>query len=68
MRRINWRMVIGGVVFTALAVGFFVFMSTMASSSTDPVEFMKIVGNVSGVVAGISVVLIILGLIGKKIS
>ena len=67
MRKRNWRFVFTGFLFLALAIGFFFFMTTIASSSTDPVAFMEIVGNVSGVVGGISVVLIIVGLIGKKV-
>lgn len=66
MRQRNWRMVIGGFVFLILAIGFFLFMSTIASTSTDPVELMRTVGSASGVVGGISVVLILLGLVGKK--
>jgi multidrug resistance efflux pump len=66
MRRRNWRFVATGVLFIVLAVGFFFFMTLMAPQSTDPAEMMRIVGQASGVVVGISVVLIILGLIGKK--
>jgi multidrug resistance efflux pump len=66
MRRRNWRVVTTGVILIALAVGFFFFMSLMAPQSTDPAELMRIVGQVSGAVIGISVVMIVLGLIGKK--
>lgn len=66
MRRRNWRFVTTGFLFIILAAGFFFFMSLMAPQSTDPAEMMRIVGQASGVVIGISVVLIILGLIGKK--
>ncbi len=66
MRKRNWRFVFTGFLFLALALGFFFFMTTIAPSSTDPVAFMEIVGNASGVVGGLSVFLIILGLIGKK--
>lgn len=66
MRTRNWRLVFTGFLFLALALGFFFFMATIAPSSTDPVEVMKIVGQASGVVGGISLVLIIIGLIGKK--
>jgi hypothetical protein len=66
MRQRNWRMVIGGFVFLILAISFFLFMSTIASTSTDPVELMRTVGSASGVVGGMSVVLILLGLVGKK--
>jgi hypothetical protein len=67
MRRRNWRFVATGVLFIVLAVGFFFFMTLMAPQSTDPVEMMRIVGQASGVVFGVSIVLIILGLIGKKV-
>ncbi len=67
MRRTNWRVVIVGVVLAGLAIGFFFFMSSIAASSTDPVAFMETVGTVSGVVGAISLVMIIFGLIGKKV-
>jgi hypothetical protein len=38
----------------------------MAPQSTDPAELMRIVGQASGAVVGVSVVMIVLGLIGKK--
>lgn len=66
MRRTNWRMIIGGFIFLAFAVGFFFFMSLNAPNSTDPAELMRIVGGVSGTVGGISLVMILFGLIGKK--
>ena len=67
MRQKNWRMIIGGLVFNILAFGFFFFMLSIASKSTDPVAFTQIVGQVSGVVGGIGIVMIIVGLIGKKV-
>ena len=67
MRQRNWRMVIGGFLFLILAIGFFLFMSSIASTSTDPAELMRTVGSVSGVVGGISIILILLGLVGKKV-
>jgi hypothetical protein len=67
MRRRNWRVILSGFVLIILALGFYLFMLTVASQSTDPVEFMKTVGTVSGVLAGISIVMIILGLVGKKV-
>jgi hypothetical protein len=66
MRRRNWRFVATGVLFIILAVGFFFFMSLIAPQSTDPVEMMRIVGQAAGAAIGISVVLILVGLIGKK--
>jgi hypothetical protein len=67
MRRKNWRVVIVGVVLTVIALGFYFFMQSIAPNSTDPAALMQTVGTVTGVVAGISLVMIILGLIGKKI-
>ena len=67
MRRRNWRVILSGFVLIVLALGFYLFMLTVASQSTDPVEFMRIVGTVSGVLVGISIAMIILGLVGKKV-
>jgi hypothetical protein len=67
MRQRNWRVIFTGVLLSILAAGFFFFMLTVASQSTDPVEFMKTVGTVSGVLAGISIAMIIMGLVGKKV-
>jgi len=67
MRRRNWRVVITGFVLIMLAAGFFFFMTSVASSSSDPVEMMRTVGSVSGTLVGISVAMIIFGLIGKKV-
>jgi multidrug resistance efflux pump len=67
MRRKNWRVVMVGFVLIAIALGFYFFMLSIAANSTDPVALMQTVGTVSGVVAGISLIMIIIGLIGKKI-
>ena len=67
MRRRNWRIVITGFLFIAMAIGFFLFMMTIAPQSTDPAEFMRIVGSASGTVIGVCVAIIIVGLIGKKV-
>ena len=67
MRRRNWRVILTGFVLIVLAIGFYFFMLTVASQSTDPVEFMRTVGGVSGVAIGISVAMIVFGLIGKKV-
>jgi len=66
MRQRNWRMVIGGFMLLVLALGFSFFMLSIASISTDPAELMRIVGGASGTVGGVSIVLILVGLIGKK--
>ena len=67
MRRKNWRIIITGFVLIVIALGFYFFMLSIASKSTDPVALMQTVGTVAGVAFGISLVLIIIGLIGKKV-
>ena len=67
MRRTNWRLVIVGGVLIVLAAGFFLVMLGMASKSNDPKTMLQTVGEVSGVVGGIALAMIVVGLIGKKI-
>ena len=67
MRQKNWRLVIVGGVLIVVAAFFFLYMRSIAPSSNDPAALMTIVGQVSGVVTGLSVVMIIFGLIGRKI-
>jgi hypothetical protein len=66
MRRKNWRLVIVGVVMVTLAVAFFLGMGTLAPKSNDPVAMMQTVGQVSGVVGVLGLVLLVFGLIGRK--
>lgn len=66
MRKRNWRLIVVGFVLGLLALGFFVFMLSMKSSSNDPAALMQTVGTVSGGVGGISLVMLVFGLIGKK--
>lgn len=67
MRQKNWRLVIAGCFFIATALGFYFFMLSIAPNSTDPVMAMQIAGRVTGIVAGVSLVMILVGLIGKKV-
>jgi len=67
MRRKNWRIIIVGFVLIVMALGFYFFMLSIASTSTDPAALMQTVGTVSGAAVGISLVMIIIGLIGKKV-
>jgi hypothetical protein len=67
MQRKNWRIIIVGFVLIVLALGFYFFMLSIASTSNDPVALMQTVGTVSGAAIGISLVMIIIGLIGKKV-
>jgi len=68
MRRRNWRIIIVGFVLTVLVLGFYFFMLSIAPTSNDPATLMQTVGTVSGVVIVLSLVMILLGLIGKKVS
>ena len=66
MRVRNMRIVIVGFVLMITALAFFLFMRSIASTSNDPVALLRTVGTVTGVVSGISVVMIVAGLIGKR--
>jgi len=68
MRKKNWRLVFTGFLLLVFAAGFFFVMFTMAPQSTDPAELLRLSGQVSGAVGGVSVVLILSGLIGKKVK
>lgn len=68
MRQKNMRLVVTGAAAMVLAVGFFVGMGTLAPKSTDPVALMQIVGQVSGVVGGIGLVMMVFGLIGRRVQ
>jgi hypothetical protein len=67
MRHRNGRVAITGFVLLLLALGFYFFMLSIASTSNDPATLMRTVGMVSGVVVGVSLVMVLLGLIGKKV-
>ena len=67
MRRKNWRAVILGCILLIGALAFFFYMLSIASKSTDPAALMQIVGTVAGTVGGLSVAMILFGLIGKKV-
>lgn len=66
MRRTNWRVVIVGFILIVAAAAFFFFMQTTAPKSNNPVELMTTVGQVSGVVGAIGLVMIAFGLIGRR--
>jgi nicotinamide riboside transporter PnuC len=67
MRRKNWRIVIVGFVLIVLALGFYFFMLSIAATYNDPAALMQTVGTVAGAAVGISLVMIVIGLIGKKV-
>ncbi|HUM28012.1 MAG TPA: hypothetical protein PKN81_17365 [Anaerolineales bacterium] len=66
MRKRNWRLVGFGIFLLILAIGFYFFMATIAPTSLDPVTMMETVGSTSGTVGGLSIAIILIGLIGKK--
>ena len=66
MRQRNLRLIAVGTVLLVLAVLFFLSMRDMTLWSNDPVALMRTVGEVSGVVGGISLVMIVFGLVGRK--
>jgi hypothetical protein len=68
MRRKNLRVVIVGVVLFVLAIAFFLLMLSLAPRSNDPVELMRVVGMVSGVVSGLAITMIVVGQIGTKVQ
>jgi formate-dependent nitrite reductase membrane component NrfD len=56
-----------GIALFVIALASFLFMLSIASKSSDPVALMQTVGTVAGVVGGISLVMIVLGLVGKRV-
>jgi hypothetical protein len=68
MRKRKWRLIAVGTVLLVLAVLFFLSMRDMTLWSNDPVALMRTVGEVSGAVGGVSLVMIVFGLIGRKVA
>jgi hypothetical protein len=66
MRRRNWRLIIVGVALIGAGAGFFAYMGALAPKSNDPAVMMQTVGQASGVVCGIALVMLLFGLIGKR--
>ena len=66
MRRKNWRLVIVGAVLVLAAPAFFFFFLEMAPKSNNRAALLQTVGQVSGVVGGIGLVMLVIGLLGKK--
>lgn len=66
MRKRNLRLIVVGIMLLGAAGLFFLAMMGMIPQSNDPAVLMSTVGQVSGAVGGISVAMIIVGLIGKK--
>lgn len=66
MRKRNWRLVIVGIFLIVIGFAIFLFVPSLGAYSTDPVEFTRLIGQIAGAMIGVSVALIIFGLIGKK--
>ena len=66
MRRRNWRLVIVGLLMVVLAGGFALFMTSIAGKSNDPVALMRTVGQVSGVVGALGLVMALFGFVGRR--
>ena len=65
MRQIDRRLVIAGGVLVLAAIAFFVYMQAIAPASNDPKALMETVGEVSGIVGAIGIVMAMVGLRGK---
>ncbi|HJT96805.1 MAG TPA: hypothetical protein VJ696_00680 [Rhodanobacteraceae bacterium] len=68
MRQPNKRVAATGAGLVALAIVFFLYMMSIASKSNDPKALMETVGQVCGVAGAIGLVMIVLGLLGRKIA
>jgi uncharacterized protein (TIGR03382 family) len=66
MRQMNLRVLITGLALIVLAVGFFLYMLTLAPKSNDPAALMQTVGMVSGAVGALGLVLALFGAIGRR--
>jgi Ni,Fe-hydrogenase I cytochrome b subunit len=66
MLSINVRVVVTGAVVVLLAVGFFLGMATLTPKSNNPVAMLWTVGDASGVLSAVGIVMMIYGIVRKK--
>jgi hypothetical protein len=66
MRQRNWRLVMVGIFLIVIAFAIFLFVPSLGAYSTDPVEFTRSIGQISQVIIGLGVAMVIFGVIGKK--
>jgi hypothetical protein len=62
----NVRVIVTGAVMIVAALAFFFYMGTFAPKSNDPVGMMQTVGEVSGFVGALGLVMMIFGALKKK--
>jgi hypothetical protein len=62
----NVRVVVTGALMIVLAIGFFLYTAAVAPKSNDPAGMMQTVGEVSGAVGAIGIVMIVFGIFRKR--
>jgi hypothetical protein len=62
----NKRVVATGAAMIVLAIGFFLYMLTFAPRSNDPATMMQTVGEVSGAIGAIGLVMIVAGALRRR--
>jgi hypothetical protein len=66
MKPANLKLARAGYFLIAVAVIFFGLMMFLAPKSTDPVEVMRLVGQVSGAVGGAGIALVITDFLRRR--
>jgi hypothetical protein len=62
----NVRVIVTGVVMIVAALGFFFYMETLMPSPNDPAAMMQTVGEVSGFVSVLGLVMILFGMFRRR--
>jgi hypothetical protein len=62
----NKRVVATGALMIVIAAGFFLYMMTLAPRSNDPAAMMRTVGQVSGAVGAIGLVMVVYGALTRR--
>jgi hypothetical protein len=56
----NPRLALAGLLAVAIGAGLFFYFRENQAGATDPAELMRVVGQVSGIIAGIGLALIVM--------
>jgi uncharacterized protein (TIGR03382 family) len=64
----NIRVIVTGGLMIVLAVGFFLYMMTVAPRSNNPAGMMQTVGGVSGAIGAIGLVMMVFGALRRRRS